>query len=95
MLAEGDARMHNPLLTAPRWDVLDEAKLPQILDVMVDNHPDPDRLLACKPGFYLRPAEGDRLEAYMVNDDDEPVTIGFFPRTALLKVDVNHPIAMN
>jgi hypothetical protein len=86
--------MDNPLLTAPEWDALDEARLPAILDVMIDEHPDPDRLLACRPGVYLRRAEGDRLEAYMQDEDDEPVSIGFFPRTMLMRT-VSHPDAMN
>jgi hypothetical protein len=83
-----------PLLTAPEWDALDEARLPQILEVMVQNHPDLDRLAACKPGIYLRDADEVRLEAYMHDQNDEPVTIGFFSRTMLMRT-VSHPDSMN
>ena len=79
----------------PEWSVLDETRLPAVLEAMREAHPDPDRLSACKPRIFLSDAEGDRIMAYQLDENDLPYIIGYFPRSMLLRVDVNHPQAQN
>lgn len=83
------------MFSYPEWDVLDESRLPAVLEVLIANHPDPEYLQKCRPGINLREVDGDRFEAYVIDDIGLPYILGRFPRTMLLRKDVGHPAAMN
>jgi hypothetical protein len=69
------------------YSALDISKVHAVLEVLMLTHPDFAHILeiaSTRPGISIRPLAGGAWEAFLLDQDDEPVVLGAFTLTALL-----------